>query len=131
MTAELLPDEVAADLYAQLGGTAIPELQLLPAEARARVVWLAPLGGRRHAQLLPMAVCEVCHLLMVAWALYGDGVGRFGHGACIAGDPAAPVPAMACEGCGCTDLRACAGGCSWTAPGWCSTCRPATLSGRW
>jgi hypothetical protein len=27
-----------------------------------------------------------------------------------------------CAGCGCTDDRACRGGCSWVSPGWCSAC---------
>ena len=27
-----------------------------------------------------------------------------------------------CLGCGCTEMRACAGGCSWVIPNWCSAC---------
>lgn len=27
-----------------------------------------------------------------------------------------------CRGCGCTDTRACPGGCEWVAEGWCSAC---------
>lgn len=27
-----------------------------------------------------------------------------------------------CIGCGCTDAKACPGGCTWAAPGWCSAC---------
>lgn len=27
-----------------------------------------------------------------------------------------------CDGCGCTDSEACAGGCSWAAPALCSSC---------
>lgn len=30
--------------------------------------------------------------------------------------------AMRCEVCGCTDLHACPGGCSWVRPGLCSAC---------
>lgn len=33
-----------------------------------------------------------------------------------------------CIGCGCTDLRACAGGCGWIAPGWCTTCDETAIS---
>jgi hypothetical protein len=29
-----------------------------------------------------------------------------------------------CRGCGCTDLHACPGGCSWVAPDLCSRCQP-------
>lgn len=29
---------------------------------------------------------------------------------------------MKCKGCGCTDGRACTGGCSWVKSGWCSKC---------
>lgn len=32
-----------------------------------------------------------------------------------------------CSGCGCTDARACRGGCSWVAPTRCSACFPAVL----
>lgn len=34
----------------------------------------------------------------------------------------AATGAGSCEICGCTDGFACAGGCSWVAPGICSTC---------
>ena len=27
-----------------------------------------------------------------------------------------------CIGCGCTEMRACKGGCSWIIPNWCSRC---------
>lgn len=36
---------------------------------------------------------------------------------------AALVETGACIGCGCTDDDACAFGCYWIAPGWCSACR--------
>jgi len=29
----------------------------------------------------------------------------------------------ACRGCGCSDSRACEGGCSWHLPGWCTACQ--------
>lgn len=35
------------------------------------------------------------------------------------------IPAMVgpiCTGCGCTELDACKGGCSWVRSGWCSAC---------
>lgn len=34
---------------------------------------------------------------------------------------------MACGGCGCTDIRACAGGCEWIKPGLCSVCYDARM----
>jgi hypothetical protein len=37
-------------------------------------------------------------------------------------------PRLTCLGCGCTDDRACAGGCHWVQPGICSTCEPRTAS---
>ena len=38
----------------------------------------------------------------------------------------APKPKLVCLGCGCTDDRACPGGCHWSQPGICSTCEPRT-----
>lgn len=38
---------------------------------------------------------------------------------------AAPGEPRACTTCGCTDERACLGGCSWVAPGLCSRCAEA------
>ena len=45
---------------------------------------------------------------------------REGSGAPAAGEAAAS--ARNCRICGCTDDRACAGGCHWVAPGLCSRC---------
>lgn len=40
--------------------------------------------------------------------------------------PALDKPHLVCLGCGCTDDRACAGGCSWEQPGICTQCAPRT-----
>lgn len=50
--------------------------------------------------------------------------------------PRYPKPVRTCVGCGCTDDRACPGGCSWSRKangvpyGVCSTCAP-ELAGPW
>jgi hypothetical protein len=42
-------------------------------------------------------------------------------GVTVTGAPA-DAAAQSCRQCGCTDLRACPGGCSWAEPGLCTTC---------
>jgi hypothetical protein len=37
-------------------------------------------------------------------------------------------PGLQCAVCGCTNQRACPGGCGWVLPGLCSACAPRVLS---
>lgn len=44
-------------------------------------------------------------------------------------DGSRPMQPVACRVCGCTDDRACAGGCTWTGPDLCSNCGTGTIGG--
>lgn len=64
---------------------------------------------------------EACGHLEQAVALTGAPVGcQAAEGAIVARVEAEPVET--CRVCGCTDERACPGGCYWAAPGLCSSC---------
>jgi hypothetical protein len=49
---------------------------------------------------------------------------------CLKKRPVEMMQVPTCQKCGCTDARACEGGCSWVEDDLCSRCVPANVSGR-
>lgn len=76
------------------------------------------LAGRVRALALEASAsgleAEAALLAEAAGAMQRSGI-------VLLGDPGA---AERCQVCGCTEERACPGGCSWVEPGLCSACVP-------